>query len=118
VDGGTRLSSRAFIASQKIIAVPHLIVMNEADTATITALLTISNTSTETAEGVLRGEAVDEATDLAMFSPPPTLPISLPPGRSSDAHLPHPSHAQTLALRSFRWIASFYTVDGQALQAA
>ncbi|HSF31948.1 MAG TPA: glycoside hydrolase family 2 TIM barrel-domain containing protein [Candidatus Tectomicrobia bacterium] len=40
------MPSRAFVANQRIIAVPHLVAAHAADFATITATITIRNTST------------------------------------------------------------------------
>ena len=121
-DVSLRISSRAFIAQQQIIAVPHLVAVGEADTATITATVSITNTSTKHLEGVLRTDAFDQESGLPALSPPPSSPISLPPGKSTDVQL-----AATLVLPKlwhfdhphlYRWIASVHVVDGQEIHSA
>jgi len=121
-DVSLRISSRAFIAHQQIISVPHLVAMGETDTATITARVTITNASTEPLDGVLRAEAFDQDSGLPALSPPPSSPISLPPGKSIELPL-----AATLAQPKLwhfdhphlsPWIAPLHAVDGQALHSA
>jgi beta-galactosidase len=117
-----RISSRAFIAHQQIAAVPCLVAVGEADTAAITAMVTITNTSTEPLEGELTGEAFEEATGSPVLSPVPTSQISLPPGKSIDVRLDasfaHPKLWHFDHPHLYRWLASLRAVDGQALHIA
>jgi hypothetical protein len=121
-DVSLHTSSRAFVAHQQITAVPRLVAVDEADTATITARVTVTNTSTEALEGVLTGEVFDEATGSPALSPAPTLPISLPPGKSMDVRLDasfaHPKLWHFDHPHLYRWLASLRTVDGQTLHTA
>jgi len=47
------MTSRAFIARQMVVAMPNLVGVDEADTATIVTTVTVSNMSTEPLEGAL-----------------------------------------------------------------
>ena len=118
-DVSLHLSSRAFIARQQIVAVPHLVAEDEADTATVTARVTISNTSTEPLEGTLTADVLDDATGLSVLDVLPTSPVSLSPGESLDVeltttistpklwHFDHP--------HLYCWSASLLSADGQML---
>jgi beta-glucuronidase len=121
-DVSLRISSCAFVAHQQITAVPRLVAMDEADTATITARVTVTNTSTEALEGVLTGEAFDEATGSPVLSPAPTSPISLSPGESIDVRLDasfaHPKLWHFDHPHLYRWLALLRTGDGQPLHTA
>jgi beta-galactosidase/beta-glucuronidase len=121
-DVSLRISSRAFVAHQQITAVPRLVAEDQADTATISARVTVTNTSTEALEGVLTGEAFDEASGSPALSPAPTSPVSLPPGKSIDVRLDasfaHPKLWHFDHPHLYRWLASLRTVDGQTLHTA
>ncbi|HEX2277493.1 MAG TPA: glycoside hydrolase family 2 TIM barrel-domain containing protein [Candidatus Tectomicrobia bacterium] len=121
-DVSLRISSRAFVAHQRITAVPSLVAEDQADTATISARVTVTNTSTEALEGVLMGEAFDEASGAAALSPAPTRPISLPPGESTEVRLngsfAHPKLWHFDHPHLYRWLASLRTVNGETLHTA
>ncbi|MFQ5811948.1 MAG: glycoside hydrolase family 2 TIM barrel-domain containing protein [Anaerolineae bacterium] len=118
-DISLHVSSRAFIARQQIVAVPHLVAENEADTATVTATVTITNASTKPLEGTLTADVLDDATGQSVLASRPTAPVSLPPGQSADVqlmatiaspklwHFDHPN--------LYRWSASLLSADGQTL---
>jgi beta-glucuronidase len=113
------LSSRAFIAHQQIVAVPHLVAADEADTATVTTKVTINNTSSEPLEGTLTADVLDDATDQSVLDVLLTSPVQIPPGQSLDVeltttisrpklwHFDHP--------HLYRWSAALVTADGQTL---
>lgn len=116
------LTSRAFIARQQIVAVPHLVAADEADTATITATLTISNTAPQPLEGTLTADVLDDATGLSVLSSRPGSPVRLPPGQSADVpltvtlsspklwHFDHPN--------LYRWSAALRTASGETWHTA
>lgn len=116
------LTSRAFIARQQIVAVPHLVAADEADTATITATVTISNTSTQPLDGTLTADVLDDATGLSVLSSRPGSPVRLPPGQSADVpltvtlssprlwHFDHPN--------LYRWSAALRAASGETWHTA
>lgn len=120
-DVSLQISSRAFISCQQIVAIPHLVAIDEADTATITTTVTIHNASTEPFEGTITADVLDDATGASVLSSLPTSPVSLPPGHSADVqltatiatpklwHFDHP--------HLYRWSASLLSADGQTLHA-
>jgi len=116
------LSSRAFIARQRIVAIPHLVAVDQADTATIQATITLSNTAARPVTGTLTAEVFDETSGLPALSAPVTLSVNLPPGQSRDVNLtavmasPHLWHFDHPNL--YRWQASLHTSDGQELHTA
>ena len=120
-DVSLEISSRAFVSRQQIVAIPHLVAIDNADTATITTTVTIHNAFTEPFEGTINGDVLDEATGASVLSSLPTSSVSLPPGHSADVqltatismpklwHFDHP--------HLYRWSASLLSVDGQTLHA-
>lgn len=113
------ISSRAFIAQQRVVSVPQLSEVDEADAATITATVTISNTSTEPLAGTLTADVLDDADDQSALSSPAAALVNLAPGESADVqlavtfsspklwHFDHP--------HLYRWSASLLAADGQVL---
>jgi beta-glucuronidase len=110
------LSSRAFIAQQRIVAVPHLIAAHDADIATITATVVIQNASTDRFDGSLAGDVLDDVAGLSVLSAQPALAVTLMPGDRVEAqlcatilqpklwHFDHP--------HLYRWVASLRAGDG------
>ena len=113
------LSSRTFIARQQIVAVPHLVAWDEADAATVTAVVTINNASSEPLEGMLTADVLDDATGLSVLDVLPTSPVQILPGQRLDVqltatistpklwHFDHP--------HLYRWSASLLAADSQTL---
>jgi beta-glucuronidase len=118
-DVSLHLSSRAFIARQQIIAIPHLIAVDEADTATVTTTVTISNASAEPLDGALSADILDEATELSALSSPLTMPVHLLPGLSTDVQLTTMISAPKLwhfdHPNLYHWSTSLLTTDGETL---
>jgi len=118
-DVALHLSSRAFIAQQRIVALPHLIAAHDADVATITATVLILNASTDRFDGFLSGDVLDEVAGLSVLSAQPALAVTLMPGDSVEAqvcttisrpnlwHFDHP--------HLYRWVASLGAEDGGVL---
>jgi beta-galactosidase/beta-glucuronidase len=121
-DVSLQLSSRAFIKHQRLVAVPHLIAIHDADVATITATLTVSNTSTEVLVGTLSGDVLDDATGLSALPEPLSAAMTLSPGQSTDVQLsttiarPQLWHFDHPHL--YRWSASLQSATGQGLHVA
>ena len=118
-DVSLALTSRAFIARRLIVARPHLVDVDKADSATVTATVTIRNASTEALTGTLTADVLDDATGLSVLESPPQASLTLPPGASTDViltatvrqpklwHFDHPN--------LYRWSASLLSGDGKLL---
>jgi len=77
------LTSRAFIAAQRLIAEPHLTGVDQADLASISVAVTLQNTSDKPFTGRLSAEILDEAGGLSVAVVSPTLPLDLAPGQTT-----------------------------------
>jgi beta-glucuronidase len=78
------LSSRAHLERPRIVAVPHLTAVDEADTATVTARVAIANSSTANLAGSVDAQiASEDGTSVSRRS----QPVTLAPGKSARATL-------------------------------
>ena len=118
-DVSLEMTSRAFIARQMVVATPNLVGVDEADTATIMATVTVSNMSTKPLEGTLTADVLDDAAGSSVLESVPTEPVRVRPGESADVqlkatvskpklwHFDHP--------HLYRWSASLLGADGTLL---
>lgn len=118
-DVSLEITSRAYIARQQIIALPHLTDMDQADYANVTATISIKNTSGETLMGTLQAILLDDADSQPAVSAPVSQAMSLAPGATADVQL-----ALTLASPKlwhfdhpnlYRWSATLLDSKGQIL---
>ncbi len=121
-DVSLEMSSRAHIAGQQVVAVPHLTGMDQADRATVRATVSIRNASDERMEGKVTGDVLDDASGLSVLETQPAVLVSLPPGESTEIelsveimepklwHFDHP--------HLYRWSASLLGRAGEALHTA
>jgi len=121
-DVSLEITSRAFIATQQIVSVPHITGMDGADSAAITATLTISNTSSQELDGMVQTNLLDDADNHPVLQVPVSSPVSVPPGESANVrivatlaspklwHFDHPN--------LYRWSASLLAAGGQVLDTA
>jgi len=116
------LSSRAFIAQQRLVAVPALVDVGRAAAATLTATVTLTNASAQPVEGTLMGEVCHETGGPAALIATPATAIHLPPGASqeitltailSDPMLWHFDHPYL-----YRWEATLRAINGQIFHTA
>lgn len=118
-DVSLEVTSRAFIARQQVVAVPHLVGVDQADTVTVTTTVTIKTVSTESLEGTLAADVLDDATGQPVLTSRPTAPVSLLPGQSAEVQLKATASAPKLwhfdHPNLYRWSASLLATDGQAL---
>lgn len=118
-DVALHLSSRVFIAQQRIVSLPHLSAAHDANSATISTTVTIRNTSTDTFDGILSGDVVDDVTGISVLSAPPVLAVTLLPGDSADVQLcttvSHPKLWHFDHPHLYSWAASLHTTGGQLL---
>jgi beta-glucuronidase len=116
------LSSRAFIAHQRLVAVPRLVGVGRAEMATLTATVTLTNASSQRLDGVLTGEVRDKGSGRPALITSPTVPVHLPPGASREltltATIPNPNLWHFDHPHLYRWTATLRTPEGQDLHAA
>ena len=121
-EAALHLSSRAFIAQQRLVAVPALVDVGRAATATLTTTITVTNASAQPLEGLLTGEIRDESGGPSVFTTTPATAVHLPAGASreitlsatlSDPLLWHFDHPHL-----YRWQATLRVMDGPILHTA
>jgi beta-galactosidase/beta-glucuronidase len=118
-DVSLEMTSQAYIAHQQIVSVPQITGMDEADSAKVTASITISNTSSEALNGTIQADLLDAANDQSMLTSLTSAPVSVPANNSDEVqmtvtlaspklwHFDHPN--------LYRWSASLLGSDGQLL---
>ena len=118
-DVSLEITSRAYIARQQIVSTPHITGMDEADSAIVTATITVNNTSGETLTGTITANLLDDTNGQAVLDAPVSLPVNILAGGSTEVkmtatlaspklwHFDHPN--------LYRWSASLGTADGQVL---
>jgi hypothetical protein len=120
-DVTVHLSSPAFIAHQRLVAVPELVGVGQAKAATLTATVTVTNASSQWLEGVLTGEAHGEADSRAAVTAP-AAPVRLPPGASGEvtltATIPEPTLWHFDHPHLYRWVATLQETGGRVLHTA
>ncbi len=121
-DVSLELTSRAYIARQKIVAVPHLTGWNEADTAQVAVTVTLSNTSDQAIEGSLAADVFREGSSQSALAAPAETHIRVPPRASLDVELTAQINAPALwhfdDPNLYRWSATFATNNGLVLDHA
>jgi beta-glucuronidase len=118
-DVSLEISSRAYIARQQVVSLPHLTGMDEADTATITTKLTIRNVSGQDLTGTLQASLFNDADGLSVLNDPVLAQVSVPAGGTAEVqmaatldspklwHFDHPN--------LYRWSASLIAANGEVL---
>jgi beta-galactosidase/beta-glucuronidase len=81
------MTSRAYIARQQVVAVPHLVGIDAADVATVTVTAIVRNVSSEPLQGTLRADVMDDAAGLSALESAPSAPVTLAPGERADIQL-------------------------------
>lgn len=118
-DVSLEITSRAYITHQQVISVPHLIGMGTADSATITATISINNTSAQKLDGTIQANLLDDISGQAVLAKPVSAPVSVIPGGTSNVqitaslvspklwHFDHPN--------LYHWSSTLLAQDGQVL---
>jgi beta-glucuronidase len=116
-DVSMEVTSRAYIARQRIVAVPHLTGLDEADKATITTTVAVNNTSDDPLDGNISVDVTEDASGRSVLNA--TAAVHVPAGQSADVklslelatprlwHFDHPN--------LYRWSSSLRASDGQIL---
>lgn len=118
-DVSLEITSQAYIVKQQIVSTPHLTGMDEADSATVTATITVINASGETFAGSITANLVDDTSGNTVLDSPVSSPVNIPIGKSTEVkltatltspklwHFDHPN--------LYRWSASLMAAEGQIL---
>lgn len=118
-DVSLEITSRAYISRQKIASSPHLTGIDEADSAKLTASITINNTSDGVFDGTIRADLLDDANGQSVLLTPLLSPVKVSAGSSAEVqmdvtittpklwHFDHPN--------LYRWSVSLLDADGQVL---
>jgi beta-galactosidase/beta-glucuronidase len=118
-DVSLRITSRAFIAQQQVVAVPHLLAADKADRATVDTTVTLRNISDETLVGRLVADIVDDESDLSVLHARPESPLTLAPGEITTvtltAEVPEPRLWHFDHPQLYRWSTALLAADGERL---
>lgn len=118
-DVSLEITSQAYIARQQIIPIPHLTDMDEADSASLTATITVNNTSDGSLQGSIRADLLDDATGHSVFAAPLSSSINVSANENTDVqidatiaspklwHFDHPN--------LYRWSVSLLDTNGNVL---
>lgn len=118
-DVSLEMTSRAYIARQQIVSIPHLTDIDEADSAKLTASITINNTSNDVFDGTVRADLLDDANDQSVLLSPLLSSASVSADGSAEVqmdvtltspklwHFDHPN--------LYRWSVSLFDANGQVL---
>jgi beta-galactosidase/beta-glucuronidase len=113
------VTSRAYIAQQKIVSTPHLTDIDEADSAKVTASIIIINTSDHAFDGTLQADLLEEATGQSVLTSLASVPVTASADNNAEVqmdvtidspklwHFDHPN--------LYRWSVSLLGANGQVL---
>ena len=82
------MTSRAFISRQQVVTTPRLTGPDEADSATLTGTVTVTNTSSEVVSATVQTDLLDDSNYQSALSAPVTTKVSVPPGKSIQVQIP------------------------------
>jgi beta-galactosidase/beta-glucuronidase len=118
-DVSLEITSQAYISRQQIVSIPHLTGIDEADSAKVTASITINNISDSALDGTLQADLLDDATDQSVLTSSLSSSVSVSPQSNAEVqmdvtmispklwHFDHPN--------LYRWSVSLLDTDGQVL---
>lgn len=113
------VTSRAFVDTPRIVAIPHLVRPALAESALITTTITVHNRSEEWLIGRLEAKIVEEETGNLVVMPALSGPLELSPGQSTEiaqtVTLPSPRLWDFDHPRLYRWSTSLRDDTGRAL---
>jgi beta-glucuronidase len=113
------VTSRAYIAGQKIVSIPHLTGIDEADSAKVTASVIINNTSDHAFDGMIQADLLEEATGRSVLTSLASIPVTESADSNAEVqidvtidspklwHFDHPN--------LYRWSVSLLGANGQVL---
>jgi beta-glucuronidase len=86
-DVSLEITSRAYIARQQIVSVPHLTGIDEADSAKITASITISNTSNGAFHGTIQTDLLDDINGQSVLPSPVSTPVNISANQNAEVQM-------------------------------
>src|SRR6266542_3514638 len=113
------MTSQVYIARQKIVSVLHLTGVDKADSATVSAIITVNNTSGSALEGTIQADLLADTTSQSVLSTPISSPINISANSNAEVqmeatitsprlwHFDHPN--------LYRWSVSLLDADGQVV---
>jgi beta-glucuronidase len=118
-DVALQVSSRAYIADQRIVARPNIVAWDEADTAQVSITVVVENAAPSPLQGTLSGEILEDATGLPVPDVSVISPLSVAPGESVElelrAEIERPNLWHFDHPHLYRWSATLRDTDGQLL---
>ena len=116
------ITGKVFIAQQKVTAEPHLTGVDEADSAAVTATVTVRNTSDRAVKVNLVAKVSEEATGALVSQVKLESPVNMLPGESADVALATTIHRPRLWHFDhpdlYLWSVSLLGADSAALHIA
>jgi beta-glucuronidase len=118
-DVSLEITSQAYIARQQITTLPHLIDIDEADSASLTATITVNNTSNSSLQGSIQADLVEDVTGDSVLTIPLSSSINISAHENTDVqidatiafpklwHFDHPN--------LYRWSVSVLDSNGNVL---
>ena len=118
-DVSLEITSRVYIAHQRIVSIPHLTGLDQADSAKVTASIAISNTSDRLFDGMIQADLLDNSTGQSVLSSLVSTPVNISSNQSTEVqmeatvtapklwHFDHPN--------LYRWSVLLADKNGQIL---
>jgi hypothetical protein len=118
-DVSLEINSRAYIVRQRVVSIPHITGMDEADSAAISATVTVQNTSGQTLNGVIQADLLDDAQGRTVLEAPVSTSVSIPAGGTADvpltATLPSPKLWHFDHPNLYRWSTCLLDAEARLL---
>jgi beta-galactosidase/beta-glucuronidase len=118
-DVSLHITSQAYIAQQQVTTIPHLTDVDEADSASLTAIISVNNTSNSSLEGSIQADLFEDVTGDSVLAVPLSSPIHISANENIDIqvkatiafpklwHFDHPN--------LYRWSVSLLDTQGTVL---
>ena len=118
-DVSLEITSQAYIARQQIISIPHLTDIDEADSASLTATITVNNSSNSVFQGSIQADLLDDATGNSVLATPLSSSIHISANRNRDFQInttiPSPKLWHFDHPNLYRWSVSLLDTNGNVL---
>src|SRR5215216_192445 len=115
-DVSLEITSQAYIASQQVTSVPHLTGMDEADSATVTAKISVINTSQAALQGSVQADLLDDSTGQSVLPAFILSPVNIPGNGDAevqmDLTIPSPKLWYFDHPNLYRWSVALLDTDG------
>jgi beta-glucuronidase len=116
-DVSLKITSQAFISRQRITSIPHLTGVDQADSARVTATLTVQNASAGALAASLEADLLELTSGRSVLTKPVTAEVNLSAGDAADfmlhATIPSPQLWHFDHPNLYRWSASLIGFDGK-----